>query len=120
MDKKEQPGQGDVEIELDGKTYKLQCSYRAYSQINMEIPGGIREALRMTGAGDINAIESIIAAGVGFTDLGRKDLGDKVFKAGTRNLNLKVQEYLLNLASGGTPATDEVKGGSGAEDPPTS
>ena len=118
MTEKAAPGGGDVEIDLDGEKHVLRCNYKAYSQINREIPGGIFEAIRVVGSGDINAIESVIAAGVGFTDIGRRNLGDKIFKTGTRNLNLPLQTYLLNLANGGRPF--ENKDGSEEPDPPQS
>ncbi len=101
------PGIGDVEIQLDGKTYKLTPSYRAFSGINREIPGGIMQAINSVGSFDINAAEVIIFHGVGFVPDLRHTLGEKIFRTSVRKLTPKLMTYLVNLNNGGVPPSQE-------------
>lgn len=96
-----QPGMSNVEIVLNGTTYQMKPCYKAFQQINFEIPGGLVAALDKVGNADITALETIIAAGVGFTTEGRKKLGDWIFEAGINNLTTKAIKFLTVLANGG-------------------
>ena len=104
------PGENTIEIELEGRSWTMKPCYAAMSQINREIEGGIVEALRRVGSSDINALETVIAAGCQFTALGRKGLGEKIYNSGPQKLVEAAVNYLIILNNGGeSPSDDEVR-----------
>lgn len=113
------PGVGNVEITLEGKKYTMTPCFRAFSAINREIPGGIIQAITTVSSYDINAMEAVIAHGVGFEDIARRTLGEKIFKAGTKNLAAAVIQYLVNLNNGGVPPDVEQDAAVDTENPTT-
>ena len=101
MSESPKPGSGNVEITLVGTKHVMKPCYEAFSAINNEIPGGIVAAITRVSSYDINAIESVIANGIGFFPHARIGLGQKIFDTGTKNLASKCLEFLVNLNNGG-------------------
>lgn len=71
----------EVVFELDGETVVMRPTYLAASRISKHF-GGYGPATQALANADINAVEVIIAHGLGLTPHGQKGLGEKIFNTG--------------------------------------
>ena len=101
-------GDGEVQIEIDGKQYTLRPSYYAAKTISSRY-GGIMGALQRVGSVDVDVIVDVICIGVGYTQNKRApdDFKEKIWQAGftdaTARLIERCASYLRLLSGGGRP-----------------
>jgi hypothetical protein len=104
---------GQVEFELDGETFTLKPTLKAFMKIEKHF-GGMRSAIERCSDLSIDGLCTILAAGTG-KNLSRKEaeeFADKVFAEGITNLLPFATEYLLLLMNptGKEPEGDEESG----------
>lgn len=110
-------GAGDVEITLDGvkRTLKPTLSAAlAISRMNEGVVGAITRVGRL----DIDAMVSVVRAGLDLTDKGAEGLDEKVYASGLGfedGLAGPLTTFLQNVANGGRP---RKAAGTGDANPP--
>jgi hypothetical protein len=113
------PTTGEVDIELDGKTYKLKPSLGAALALSKN--NGIIGAVGRCSNMEFDTIVDVVAAGLGRRP---RDLSDLIYKAGLRNINVVCIRFLSVLSNGGKPiiddnkTSDELKSGEDEDDGP--
>lgn len=116
------PGAGDVPITVGAESYVLRPTLEAALAISRQF-GGIREALARVNNLDLDAVVSVIRAGIGATEARRvKNLEAAVWGGGLLSgdgeLILALVNFLICLANGGKPSGAR-DGGEAAEGNPT-
>ena len=107
-----QVGSGNVEVVIDGKDFVLVPTAGAAQGISRAY-GGLRGAINLVSALDLDAITRVIQLGLGpkaVKELGGNDkLGDLVWRSGlsdnTSQMVVKCIEYITVLTNGGRPVT---------------
>lgn len=110
------PGEGNVEIELDGKPFTLSPTLQACIRIS-RIGGGLNAAVQRCLALDMDTICEIITAGVGFNPNQAKMVPEAVFKTGLILLSAPCIDFINIIGNGGRPIEDD-EGESDEPDPP--
>jgi hypothetical protein len=108
-------GAGNVDIDLLGETLTLKPNLKAALAISRQA-GGVRSAIEAVGDFNIDVIVSVIGLGLGLEGNELKALPQKVFDTGLGTLVGPLTKYLVIIANGGHPTTEE-DGGEGDEDP---
>lgn len=95
--------QGDVTFTLDGKDVTMQCTVRAWKEIN-SVFGSFSKAFVRLSEFDAMAYVSVVAAG-----LGKKasEIEGAVFATGMPDLVRPTTDYIALLSNGGRPQTTE-------------
>lgn len=99
---KTEMGAGDVAITIDGKEYTLKPTLKAAQELSRN--NGIGGMVQRCASLELDAIVQVIAAGLGRTS---RDLSEKVYSTGVRNVAPAVITFLTNLSNGGRPITEE-------------
>ena len=103
---------GTVEVDINGKSYELKPTLKAYEQIESRM-GGLRQAIESVSSMSIEVLASIVAIGAG---RGMKDLQkvkEDIFAEGALNVLPKVTEYLMLLLN--PSGKDDIEGESSGE-----
>ena len=109
-------GAGDVEFELDGKQVALRPSLQACQAIS-RMHGGLLEALRKVGNGDMDTIVSVVGFGLGLKPGDDFDaVAEQVWRTGPTKVAVPAIKFIGNISNGGRPRT-EGGGGKPAADP---
>ena len=116
------PGAGDVPIEVGGATYVLRPTLEAALAISRQF-GGIREAMSRVNSLDLDAVVSVIRAGMGTAEARKiKNLEAVIWGGGLLSGNgeliLGCVNFLIYLANGGRPS-EGSDGGEVADGNPT-
>lgn len=90
---------GEVEIELAGKTYTLVCTARAFKTVG-GIGGGFGGVFQRLAQFDPDAYEAIVAAGLNKRP---NDVSELIYKTGMRGLTAPLSEFVSQLMNGGKP-----------------
>ena len=92
----------DIQIELAGETYELECKLGAFKSISERF-GGFVGAFRKLAEVDIDAIAFIIAAGAGKPRNSKEieKITERLFEEGLEDALPKLTEYLSLLSAGG-------------------
>lgn len=103
-------GDGDIEIELDGKVHTLVPTAEICFAIS-RLRGGIREIERRILALDADMIVDVLGIAMGLNPNQKKKMLPKaVFNTGLINLTGPLIDFLLIVSNGGRPiAEDEEK-----------
>lgn len=101
-------GAGDVEIQLNGVTKTLRCSYGAAVTLS-RYAGGLSALQQQIMGQNIEAIGVTIAAGLGveFTS----EFAEQVYQNGLWDVFVPCGTYVGNLSNGGRPLTMEDMAG---------
>lgn len=101
------PGDGDVELVLDGKTHILTPTAEACFAIS-RLRGGIREIERRVAALDADLICEVLGIALGLNPHQRKKmLPEAVYNTGLINITGPLIDFLLIIANGGRLVEDE-------------
>lgn len=101
-------GDGEVQVEIDGKQYTMRPSYYAAKTISARY-GGIMGALQRVGNVDVEVIVDVVCIGLGYNQNKRapEEFKEKVWQAGftdeTSRLIERCASYLRLLSGGGRP-----------------
>lgn len=90
-------GTGEVELHLPGEALVLKPTLRAALEVSRRL-NGFLEADRRLSALDLDAVITVISAGLG-PDV--KDVGEKVFATGVNTLVVPAITFVGYLANGG-------------------
>lgn len=101
MSSKAEVGLGDVELTVDGIKLVLRPSLGACIALSKN--GGLQDAVRRCVNLEFDAIHSVISQGIGRS---AKELPEKIYKEGLRNLSGPCISFLTNLANGGKPVEE--------------
>ena len=112
---KPEPGLGDVEIELDGRTHTLVPTWDACQRISNRL-GGIGGAIEACAKLQMEPMVEIIQVGLGLNPQQAKKLPESVYKAGLIALQAPCIRFCRVIASGGRLPDEEVE--DAPEDPP--
>lgn len=112
-----QPGEGDVEIELEGKKQILVPSLKACIDIS-SIAGGLNAAAQRVAMLDFDTICQIIVAGLGLNPRQAQAVPKAVFETGLMALSGPCVDFLNIIGNGGRPIEEEEGEGDGDLDPP--
>lgn len=95
-------GAGDVPITIDGQEYVLKPTLRAAQELCRN--EGITMLLTRCANLEMETLRRVIAAGLGRSS---RDLEEKLFKTGLRNVSGPCVDFLVNLSNGGMPVKKE-------------
>lgn len=96
-------GDGNVPIMIDGKEYSLKPSYKAC--LALATGGdGLRTLISRCANLEMDTIKRVIAEGLGRDP---KDLQEKLYATGLRNVSGPAIDYLVVLSNGGRPVPKE-------------
>lgn len=107
------PGEGDVEIELDGAKLYLKPTLAACLAITRAGASGPRVLADQCLQLNIDAISAVIAAGLGVR---AEDIIGQVYKTGTMSLFSKCVRFIHVVSNGGRPVKVEEE--KTPDDPP--
>jgi len=95
-------GAGDVPITIGGVEYILKPTLKAAQALSKS--DGIARMVQRCATLELNACVEVIEAGLGRSS---KDLAEKVYDTGLRNLAPACITFLTNLSNGGRPISEE-------------
>lgn len=108
------PGEGDVAIQLAGRTEYLRPTLGACMRLSRSGANGPRVLADQVMALNFDTINFVIACGL---DKKEEETQQDVFTTGTVNLFASCIRFIHNVSNGGRPAKPAEAGGSD-EDPP--
>lgn len=104
------PGEGNIEIELDGVRAVLMPSAGACFTIS-RIGGGLTAAVQRCLQLDVDTICAVIAAGMGLNPNQARGLPDKVYATGAMQLSGPCIDFINVVGNGGRALPDEPEDG---------
>lgn len=92
-------GAGDIPITIDGQEYILRPTLAAATTLsrNNGLQGSVQRCLSL----DFEEIVRVVEAGLGRSS---RDLREKLYKTGMRNINAPCITFLTNLATAADPS----------------
>lgn len=104
-----EPGAGDVAIVLGDEERFLRCSASA-AQMLARGGNGLTGAVGRCANLEMDSIVQVIAAGLGFSGQGPKELSELVYAYGIDDAGAVAIRYLQNLMNGGRPPVQRREG----------
>ena len=111
------PGDGDVEIELDGKLHTLKPSLDACIKIS-RLAGGLNAAVQRCLQLDFDTICEVVIAGLSLNPRQAQQIPAAVFQTGAIQLSAPCIDFINICGNGGRPIELDDEGGDDTENPP--
>lgn len=103
---KPEPGAGDVEIVLEGETFKLTPTLQASTFLSRQ-GGGLVGMVQRLSQMEMDAVVMVVAQGLGLSGQVSKDLPGKIYRTGLAELSGPCITFCNHLMNGGRPPSQE-------------